>query len=97
MPIRNWKNYCQYLHGYHGTKNRSNSNFFLAYVLIDVGNIVDTERTMKNISNAGILLKYAANRYMTHLQNMPVSDGSSGKNGIIFMKQVTLEYLLSYT
>ena len=51
---------------------------------------------MKNISNAGILRKYAANRYMSHLQNMPVSDGSSGKNGIIFMKQVTLEYLLSY-
>ena len=51
---------------------------------------------MKNISNARILRKYAASRYMTHLLNMPVSDGSSGKNGIIFMKQVTLEYLLSY-
>ena len=52
---------------------------------------------MKNISNAGILLKYAATRYLTHLQNMSVSAGSSGKNGIIFMKQVKLKYLLSYT
>ena len=40
---------------------------------------------MKTISNAGILRKYAATRYLTHLQNMPVSAGSSGKNGIIFM------------
>ena len=39
---------------------------------------------MKTISNAGILRKYAATRYLTHLQNMPVSAGSSGKNGIIF-------------
>ena len=66
--------------------------FFLAYVLIDVGRIVDAERIMKNISNAGIIRKYAATRYLTHLQNMPVSTGSSGKNGIIFMKQVKLKY-----
>ena len=52
---------------------------------------------MKTISNAGILRKYAATRYLIHLQNMPVSAGSSGKNGIIFMKQVKLKYLLSYT
>ena len=57
----------------------------------------DTERIMKTISNAGILRKYAATRYLTHLQNMPVSAGSSGKNGIIFMKEVKLKYLLSYT
>ena len=30
------------------------------------------------ISNAGILWKYAATRYLTRLQNMPVSAGSSG-------------------
>ena len=52
---------------------------------------------MKNVSNAGILRKSAATRYLTHLQNLPVSAGSSGKNGIIFMKQVKLKYLLSYT
>ena len=52
---------------------------------------------MKTISNAGILWKYAATIYLTHLQIMPVSAGSSGKNGIIFMKQVKLKYLLSYT
>ena len=52
---------------------------------------------MKNISNAGILRKFAATRYLTHLQNMPMSAGSSGNNGIIFMKQVKLKYLLSYT
>ena len=34
---------------------------------------------MKNISNAGIIRKYAATRYLTHLQNMPVSTGLSGK------------------
>ena len=50
---------------------------------------------MKTISNAGSLRKYAATRYLTHLQNMPVSAGSSGKNGIIFMKEVKLKYLLS--
>ena len=52
---------------------------------------------MKTISNAGILRKYAATRYLTHLQNMPVSAGSLGKSGIIFMKQVKLKYLPSYT
>ena len=39
---------------------------------------------MKNISNAGIIRKYAATRFLTHLQNMPVSTGSSGKNEIYF-------------
>ena len=48
---------------------------------------------MKNISNAGILRKYAATRYLTHLQDMPVSAGLSGKNGIIFMKQIKLKKL----
>ena len=60
--------------------------------LVDVGRIVDAESMMKNISNAGIFRKYAATRYPTHLPNMPVSTGSSGKNGIIFMKQVKLKY-----
>ena len=40
-----------------GPKTDLTLNFFLAYVLIDVGKIVNTERTMKNISNAGILRK----------------------------------------
>ena len=52
---------------------------------------------MKKISNAGILRKYAATRYLTQLQNMALSAGSSGTNGIILMKQVKLKYLLSYT
>ena len=52
----------------------------------------DAESIIKNISNAGIIRKYAATRYLTHLQNMPVSTGSLGKNGIIFMKQVKLKY-----
>ena len=39
---------------------------------------------MKTISNAGILRKYAATIYLTHLQNMPVSAGSSGKKGNYF-------------
>ena len=47
---------------------------------------------MKTISNAGILRKHAATGYLTHLQNMPVSGGSSGKNGIIFMKHVKVKY-----
>ena len=80
-----------------GPKTDITPIFFLAYVKIDVGRIVDIEIIIKNISNAGILRKYAATRYLTHLQNMPVSAGSSGKNGIIFMKQVKLKYLLSYT
>ena len=39
--------------------------------LVDVGRIIDTESIMKNISNAVILRKYGATRYLTHLQNMP--------------------------
>ena len=80
-----------------GPKTDITPIFFLAYVKIDVGRIVDTESIMKKSSNAGILRKYAATRYLTHLQNRPVSAESSGKNGIIFMKQVNLKYLLSYT
>ena len=40
---------------------------------MDVGRIVDTESIKKNVSNAAILRKYAATRYLTYLQNMPVS------------------------